>query len=183
MITPGRLRRVAAHSPDTPPCATGRPAAAGARRTVVGALLAGIVLAGCASTPPATSGGGAPGPLPQAPSGARPDKDLSGAGPAAAPSEGAHSVELPWPAPTAAAAAALQGEVDRGAQPWLLDPSEVAIAYAAAAHDWPDAEAYPGPDGTSVDVRNAEGERLTLSLAQPARTGDDGIWVVTTERR
>jgi hypothetical protein len=93
----------------------------------------------------------------------------------------AAKVELPWPAASAADAAALQAEVDRGAQPWLLDPSEVAIAYAAAAHHWPDAEAYPGPDGTSVDVRNAGGERLTLSLTQPARPGDDGIWVVTAE--
>lgn len=90
-------------------------------------------------------------------------------------------VTLPWPAATQEAANDLQAQVDRGAQPWLLDPSEVAIAYAAAAHDWPDAEAYPGPDGTSVDVRNADGERLTLSLAQPARTGSDGIWVVTAE--
>lgn len=91
-------------------------------------------------------------------------------------------MELPWPAATAADAAALQAEVDRGAQPWLLDPSEVAIAYAAAAHGWPDAEAYPGPDGTSVDVRNAAGERITLGLSQPARHGDGGIWVVTSER-
>jgi hypothetical protein len=64
----------------------------------------------------------------------------------------------------------------------LLEPSEVAIAYAAAAHGWADAESYPGPDGTSVDVRNADGERLTLSLTQPARPGDDGIWVVTSEQ-
>jgi len=91
-------------------------------------------------------------------------------------------VTLPWPAATPDEATALQAEVDRGKQPWLLDPSEVAIAYAAAAHDWPDAEAYPGPDGTSVDVRNGDGARIILSLAQPARTGDDGIWVVTAER-
>ncbi|MFC5236280.1 hypothetical protein [Pseudonocardia zijingensis] len=101
--------------------------------------------------------------------------------PTAAPDSA--QVELPWPAPDAAAAAALQAEVDRGSQPWLLDPSEVAISYAAAAHDWPDAEAYPGPDGTSVDVRNADGERITLTLAQPARKGGDGIWVVTAEHR
>jgi hypothetical protein len=34
-----------------------------------------------------------------------------------------------------------------------------------------------------VDVRTADGERLTLSLAQPARPGSDGIWVVTAEHR
>lgn len=91
------------------------------------------------------------------------------------------SVPLPWPASTAADAAALQAAVDRGEQPWLLDPSEVAMSYAAAAHGWTDAEAYPGPDGTSVDVRNSDGDRLTLSLAQPGRTSN-GIWVVTAER-
>ncbi|OLT11871.1 hypothetical protein BJF78_25855 [Pseudonocardia sp. CNS-139] len=91
-------------------------------------------------------------------------------------------VELPWPADGAADAAALQAAADSGAQPWLLDPSEVAISYAAAAHGWTDAEAYPGPAGTSVDVRNGKGDRLTLTLAQPARTGPDGIWVVTAEQ-
>jgi hypothetical protein len=130
-------------------------------------LLAGFLLTGC--TAPGTGTPAEPHPLPPA-----------GTAPAEAPVPAA--VELPWPVATAADAAALQARVDGGAQPWLLDPSEVAIAYAAAAHDWPDAEAYPGPDGTSVDVRNADGERLTLSLAQPARTGADGIWVVTAER-
>ena len=42
--------------------------------------------------------------------------------------------------------------------------------------------ANPGPGGTSVDVRNPAGERLTLSLEQPGRRGGDGIWVVTAER-
>ncbi len=148
-------------------------------RIIAAGLLAGFLLAGCT---PSTASDPTPatGPTPHPPAVAAPSE-----GPSAAPSEAAVSqrVELPWPAATAAEAADLQAQVDRGAQPWLLDPSEVAIAYAAAAHDWPDAEAYPGPDGTSVDVRNADGERLTLSLAQPARPGDDGIWVVTAERR
>jgi hypothetical protein len=154
-----------------------------AGRTVAAGLLAGFLLAGCtlstASDPTPATGPTPPPPGVTAPSAGPPKQ------PAAAPSDAAVSerVELPWPAATAAEAADLQAQVDRGAQPWLLDPSEVAIAYAAAAHDWPDAEAYPGPDGTSVDVRNADGERLTLSLAQPARRGDDGIWVVTAERR
>jgi hypothetical protein len=139
---------------------TSRPIVAG--KIVTAALLAGFLLAGCApSVTPGTTAPPEPRPLP--------------------PSSTAPS-DAPAPARvTAADAAALQAEVDRGAQPWLLDPSEVAIAYAAAAHDWPDAEAYPGPDGTSVDVRNADGETLTLTLAQPARTGSEGIWVVTAE--
>jgi hypothetical protein len=146
---------------------TSRPIVAG--KIVTAALLAGFLLAGCApSVTPGTTAPPEPRPLPP-----------SSTAPSDAPAPA--RVELPWPAVTAADAAALQAEVDRGAQPWLLDPSEVAIAYAAAAHDWPDAEAYPGPDGTSVDVRNADGETLTLTLAQPARTGSEGIWVVTAE--
>src|SRR5690606_10936106 len=133
--------------------------------------LVALLAPGCTSTP--TPGTDAPARTDLAPG--------TGATPTGEPD--AAEVELPWPAPDAAAAAALQAEVDRGSQPWLLDPSEVAISYAAAAHDWPDAEAYPGPDGTSVDVRNADGERLTLTLAQPARRGGDGIWVVTAEHR
>jgi hypothetical protein len=149
---------------------TSRPIVAGrvaAGRVVTAGVLAAFVLAGCSPAP-------APAPdvtEPPTPAATAPEQ-----APAAA------EVRLPWPAATPEAAAELQAQVDRGAQPWLLDPSEVAIAYAAAAHDWPDAEAYPGPDGTSVDVRNADGERLTLSLAQPGRTGSDGIWVVTAEQ-
>jgi hypothetical protein len=145
------------------------------RRAAVVLLLGGLLLAGCAAEPASTSGtrtGAEPAPQAIAP----------GTAPSAGPeSPPADPVTLPWPASGTAEAAALQAEVDRGSQPWLLDPSEVAIAYAAAAHDWPDAEAYPGPDGTSVDVRNAAGDRLSLSLAQPARHGGDGIWVVTAE--
>jgi hypothetical protein len=146
-----------------------RPIVAGKSVTTV--LLAGFLVAGCTLTTPPGTG---------APAGPRPMPPPSTA-PAQAPATA--SVALPWPAATAADVTALQAQVDRGSQPWLLDPSEVAIAYAAAAHGWPDAEAYPGPDGTSVDVRNADGERLVLSLAQPGRTGSGGIWVVTAEQR
>jgi hypothetical protein len=140
-----------------------------AGRIATTVLLAGLLLAGCTlTTPPGRGAPAGTGPLPP-----------TGAAPAQTPA--ASEVVLPWPAATPAAAGELQSQVDRGSQPWLLDPSEVAIAYAAAAHDWPDAEAYPGPDGTSVDVRNADGERLTLSLAQPGRTGSGGIWVVMAE--
>jgi hypothetical protein len=92
------------------------------------------------------------------------------------------AVELPWPVAGAADAAALQAEVDNGAQPWLLEPTEVAKSYAAATYGWTRAEAYPGPNGTSVDVRNSAGDKYTLTLAQPGRTGDGGIWVVTAEQ-
>jgi hypothetical protein len=56
------------------------------------------------------------------------------------------------------------------------------MSYAAAAHGWTEAETSPGPDGTSVGVRNSDGRQLTLTLAQPGRTGKGGIWVVTAEQ-
>jgi hypothetical protein len=134
-------------------------------RIAAAALLTGLLLAGCGT-------GGAP----------------VGAGPATPPADPTvqqtaqqSTRELPWPAAGAADAAALQAAADRGAQPWLLDPSEVAMSYVAAAHGWTDAEALPRTDGTNVDVRRPDGERLALTLAQPGRTGAGGIWVVTRE--
>ena len=126
------------------------------------ALLAGLLLAGCAGTPVAGTAGATVDP-------ATPT----------ARSEEPGSVTLPWPA---ADAAALQAAVDAGSQPWLLEPTEVGRAYVAAAHGWDVADARPAPDGTSVDVSNGAGGRLTLSLAQPARPGGGGIWVVTAEQ-
>jgi hypothetical protein len=144
-------------------------------RAVAVALLAILLLAGCGSGGlPTGAGASAPPAQPpvrqSAPQTARETTTPSPAG----------SAELPWPAAGAAEAAALQAAADNGAQPWLLDPAEVAVSYAAAAYGWTDAEANPGPDGT-VDVRRPDGQRLALTLAQPARTGKGGIWVVTTE--
>jgi hypothetical protein len=158
-------------------------------RVVAVALLGGFVLAGCAAAPsasnststPGAATGTAPAPRTTAPSAPPSVAAPSTTAPPATRAPVADGVALPWPVSGGAETAALQAEVDRGAQPWLLDPSEVAISYAAAALGWTDAEAYPGPDGTSVDIRNAEGERRTLTLTQPGRTGDDGIWVVTAE--
>ncbi|WP_346281005.1 hypothetical protein [Pseudonocardia sp.] len=143
-------------------------------RAAAAALLAGLLLSGCGSaTPPAAPvATPAPGPTADATTGPT-------TGP---PIETSKPAQLPWPAAGAADAAALQAAADSGTQPWLLDPAEVAMSYAAAAHGWTDAEASPEADGTSVDVRNSDGRRLVLTLAQPGRTGTGGIWVVTAEQ-
>lgn len=138
------------------------------------------LLAGCGTTAGTPAPATAPGP---ATSAAAPATSAS-ATPAPEP-ERDGSVRLPWPAAGAADAAALQAGVDRGSQPWLLDPAEVAVSYAAAAHGWNGAQATPAPAGsgpTTVDVRSTDGRRLSLTLTQPARTGRGGIWVVTAER-
>ncbi len=124
------------------------------RARVAGVLLLAAALAGCA-------------PVPQAPALPAP------ATAAAAP------VTLPWPAATAAQAASLQTAVDGGAQPWLLDPTQVALAYAAA-RGWPDAAAV-NTTAAGVTIRSSAGTHV-LTLAQPGKTGTAGIWVVTADR-
>lgn len=147
-----------------------------AGRAAAVALLAVLLLAGC-------GGGGLPaGAGPTAPAVQPPalQSEPQTAEGTSTPAPAGSSVELPWPAAGAAEAAALQAAADNGAQPWLLDPAEVAVSYAATAYGWTDAEAQPGPDGI-VEVRRPGGQRLALTLAQPGRTGRSGIWVVTTE--
>ena len=91
----------------------------------------------------------------------------------------AQPVPLPWPAETAAQAASLQTAVDGGAQPWLLDPTQVALAYAAA-QGWRDAAAVDAT-AAGVTIRSSAGIHV-LTLAQPGKTGTAGIWVVTADR-
>lgn len=91
----------------------------------------------------------------------------------------AQPVPLPWPAATAAQAASLQTAVDGGAQPWLLDPTQVALAYAAA-QGWRDAAAVDAT-AAGVTIRSSAGIHV-LTLAQPGKTGTAGIWVVTADR-
>ena len=122
------------------------------RRTLLTALAATALLGGCA----------APAPTAPAPE------------PATAPVVG-----LPWPARSAAEAAGLQQAVDGGAQPWLLDPAELALSYASAAHGWADAGITV--DGETVQVTGPDGEARTLTVAQPDRVGPGGIWVITND--
>jgi hypothetical protein len=89
-------------------------------------------------------------------------------------------VATPWPAATPTEATHLQSAVDAGSEPWLLDPTEVALSYVSAAHGWTDAQARARPGGATVDVQRGR-QQLVLSLTQPARTGAGGIWVVTAE--
>jgi hypothetical protein len=102
--------------------------------------------------------------------------------PAAPPA--AATPDLPWPA-DAAGAEMLQEQVDKGSQPWLLDPGEVAVSFGAAAYGWQDAHAVlPGgtrPDGTGtpVELHGPDGKVARLVLAQPGRKGTGGVWVVT----
>lgn len=160
---------VAAVTARTPGARTRAGAPPAAVRTAA-AVTAAVLLAGCGApaAPPAPGGPatattttaatpGAPQPVPVAP-------------------------DLPWPAPDAAAVVALQEQVDAGSQPWLLDPAEVALSWAAAAYGWDGAAAAVPRPGT-VEVTGPDGARAVLAVAQPDRTGPTGIWVVTAVER
>ena len=62
--------------------------------------------------------------------------------------------------------------------PKWLDPTEVALAYAAA-RGWSDAAAVD-TTAAGVTIRSAAGTHV-LALAQPGKTGLAGIWVVTAD--
>ncbi len=173
--------------------ASGNRAPAAVTRLGVVTLLAALsFLAGCGSPTPATLGTAAassPSPRsttaaatatgPPTPSAvARSAPAASPAAPAASPVAG--TVKLPWPAASATEAAALQKSVDAGSEPWLLDPTEVAMSYASATRGWTQATAQARPGGNTIEVQQG-GRTVVLSLTQPGRTGAGGIWVVTGE--
>lgn len=137
-------------------------------RAAAATVVVGTLLAGCGSGPaPVAAPATAASTVPPVPTSA--------------------TVELPWPAPGAAEAAALQTQVDSGSQSWLLDPTELALSYVAAAHGWTGADATPsastggGAGRGTVDVRASDGRGITLTVTQPGRTGNGGIWVVIAE--
>ncbi|GAA4553136.1 hypothetical protein [Pseudonocardia xishanensis] len=88
---------------------------------------------------------------------------------------------LLWPVTEQAAAQTLQDDVDRGSQPWTLDPEEVALTYATTTWGWTDPEPHSTAPGT-VALTDPQGS-ATLTLVQPVRAGATGIWVVSTATR
>jgi hypothetical protein len=146
-----------------------------------GLLATGALLLGCGAPAPASLSTTPPTSFDAPPSALPPSSGASAAPSTPDATEApAEPVRLPWPAATTAEAAQLQSSVDRGSEPWLLDPAEVALSYATAAHGWTGAEAQPHPDGTTVEVQDGR-RKLVLTLDQPARAGAGGIWVVTAE--
>jgi hypothetical protein len=83
-----------------------------------------------------------------------------------------------WPLITAAEAANTQHQVDQGHSPWMLDPAAVADSFARAVLGWSEVDVtVEGP--SAVRVADAGGTAaVELGVAQPARTGPGGIWVV-----
>jgi hypothetical protein len=84
-----------------------------------------------------------------------------------------------WPVRTRAQAIDLQQSVDTGHQPWLLDPEQVAVAWARSElHvSQPNVQRI---SATRYAVRVVADTETILTLAQPVRAGRGGIWVVTS---
>ncbi len=192
----------AAASTRRPRGAAGLGSAPAAGTLLAGVLLAGVLLAGCGSAAPAVTPASesqtsqsqipvteipvappsvlaqptAP-PVPPAPT----SLPAAAPKPRSTPAAGApERVTLPWPAATTAEVRALQASVDSGSEPWLLDPTEVAMSYVSAAHGWTAAQAQARPGGKAVDVQKGA-QKLLLTLDQPGLVGGGGIWVVTAE--
>ncbi|MCE0762822.1 hypothetical protein LWC35_07835 [Pseudonocardia kujensis] len=151
----------------------------GARARTTGGLLAGAalaaLLAGCGGgAPPAQQAGASPAPQTTAP--ATPDPSTTV--PRAAPT----GTTLLWPVTDLPAAQELQTRVDGGAQPWTLDPEEVAVSYATTTYGWTDPEPTSTAPG-SVDLTDPSGGTAHVTLVQPVRAGPTGIWVVSAATR
>ncbi|GAA1836859.1 hypothetical protein GCM10009836_14270 [Pseudonocardia ailaonensis] len=89
---------------------------------------------------------------------------------------------LLWPVTDVSAAQQLQTSVDGGAQPWTLDPEEVALNYAGATWSWTNPTVTQTAPGR-LDLTNPGGGTAHLTLVQPVRAGTTGIWVVSQAQR
>ncbi len=75
-----------------------------------------------------------------------------------------------------------QAAVDQGHQPWRLDPTLVASAYGASL-GWDQTTVSP-VDSKTYDITPADGStRLRLTLSQPIRQDQTGIWEILTSTR
>ena len=97
----------------------------------------------------------------------------------AAPAPAAQPARPIWPATDAASARNLQQQVDRGSDPWLLDPEEVAISFAGSELGYRKPKVVVLAPGR-VDLQDGRSSAQALvTLQQTVRSGQGGIWLVT----
>ena len=150
--------------------------------TAVVALLA-IVTAACGTTPMAVPGPQHPmmsatatPPSGDADDGYRMPGGMMGGPPT--PTTEPHTGEVAGERLDPAAIAGLQSAVDRGAQPWRLDPKLTALAFVQGHLGWMMPRTEDSGPGTLL-VDDGAGGAISLHLVQPGRTGTTGIWTVT----
>jgi hypothetical protein len=85
-----------------------------------------------------------------------------------------------WPYTTAEQAAETQTAVDEGHQPWRVRAESVAEAYANSVLGWRGAGIEPvqGQPSTYRVTDPASGAQAVITLSQPARHGNGGIWAI-----
>ncbi len=84
--------------------------------------------------------------------------------------------QLVWPERTLDEARATQRAVDAGHQPWRVDADAVVGAYAEQVLGWRQAELRRlGPD---VYVVSSGAGSVIVTVSQPVRPGNNGIWAV-----
>jgi hypothetical protein len=87
-----------------------------------------------------------------------------------------------WPLTTQEQADNTQEQVDKGHSPWLLYADTVATLYAEGELGWSNPRAKALGTGVFRVSDPSSGAEVELTLDQPARTGDTGIWAVTSLR-
>lgn len=89
-----------------------------------------------------------------------------------------------WPVTTQEQAVNTQQEVDGGSSPWQLEPETVATFYAenVLGLTGVDLEQELDDDPLVLRVTDADGLALVLTMTQPARTGEGGIWAIRDAR-
>ncbi len=87
-----------------------------------------------------------------------------------------------WPLATAEEAANTQVQVDAGHSPWMTDPVAVVTAWATSQLGFTDpvVQATAPTFSTYRAIDTATGVAVDVTLGQPARAGDGGIWAVVS---
>jgi hypothetical protein len=75
-----------------------------------------------------------------------------------------------------------QEQVDQGHSPWMLYPDTVATLYAENELGWNDPRVSARGNDVFRITDRASGASVDTTVGQPARTGDTGIWAVTSLR-
>lgn len=84
-----------------------------------------------------------------------------------------------WPFTSQRQAQAAQRAVAEGHQPWLLDPRQVASAFASGVLGWVRPVSKQTGPGTVTVTWSGSDDIVRAELAQPVRQGSAGIWMIT----
>lgn len=84
-----------------------------------------------------------------------------------------------WPFTSQQQAQTAQQAVNEGHQPWLLDPRQVASAFASEVLGWVRPVSRQTGPGTVTVTWSGSEDVVRAELAQPVRQGSAGIWMIT----